>query len=498
MGFYRKVASTEPTEEKPEKTRHFARPRSVAEKSVKDKTTDLAEFMEDWEKIRDRHKGQKEIIEAFFDKKKKYIFLRMGRKGAKTTTLIDIAWRFSHENPRCIIYICLPTIVQGADVYWDEKRLQWCDLDNPLMADKYLKNINDRNHTITFNNGSTIKLIGTWAERSGRGTQPDLFIADELQDCKADYLDAMEPNLAAKADARCIMSGTPPKRPNHYHEWEKRIMANEDGFRLHYSSYINTALPHLHDWLDKKRKELFEAGKEDVWFREYMAEDCFRSDDRVLPDVNIVDLSSMMHSIQTLKEFITPVVSLVVSQEKITICYSAIFYTKYLGTKIYTLDSTTIKKTWDKSYHALNQEIDKRIEFFSSLFSKRWVKIAYDETKSLSDVLPDFANSRSDLKWQNRGIPLLREMILCESIQFAEEASHIGLEAQNYLKEDNLKDFPHVCAMAMLANEFYQGISLTKPEKEQWDKFAPLREAGIPAPLSKKKGSKALFSRNWG
>lgn len=496
MSFYKKTTAALEKEEVT-KPKHYARTRSVAEKSVKNPTTDMSEFMEDWIKLRQRHDGQIEIINAFFTHKKKYIFLRIGRKGAKTTTIIDISWRFASENPRSITYICLPTVVQALDIYWEEKRLQWCDADNSDMADKYLQAIDNKTHTIVFNNGSSIKLIGTWAERSGRGTQPDLFISDEIQDCKADYLDAMEPNLAAKSDARCIMSGTPPKRPNHYHEWEKRIKSNEEGFAVHYSSYINTALPHLKDWLDKKRKELFEAGKEDVWFREFMAEDCFRSDDRVLPDVSIVDQITMMESIRQLRDFITPVVSMVISQGKITICFSAIFYSRYLGTKIYTLEADTIKRTWDKSYQAINQDIQRKIEFFGSLFCKRWVKIAYDETKSLSDVLPDFANSRSDLKWHDRGIPLLREMILSESIQFAEEASHIGLEAQNYLKEDNLQDFPNVCAMAMLANEFYQGISLSKPEQEKWDKYAPLREAGLCTPPTKKKGSYGLFSKNW-
>lgn len=497
MSFYKKSSAAEKIEDYPEKKKIFARTRNLVDSSIKGKVIDISEFLKDWESLRTRHKGQLEIIDAFFVKKKKYIFLRIGRKGAKTTTIIDICWRFAHENPRCMIYICLPTVVQACDVYWDEKRLQWCDADESFMADKYIKIIDNKNHSITFNNGSVIKLIGTWAERSGRGTQPDLFVSDEIQDCKGDYLDAMEPNLAAKEDARCIMSGTPPKRPNHYHEWEKRIMNNEDGFRLHYSSYINTALPHLAEWLDKKRKELFEAGKEDIWFREFMAEDCFRSDDRVLPDVCILPEEEIRRSIIQLRDFITPVVSVVLIQGVMTINYSAVMYSKYIGTKIYSLHSTTINRTWDKSFISINEEIEQKIEFLNSLFCRRWLKIAYDETKSLSDVLPVFAKSRSDLKWQDRGIPLLKELILTQSILFADKAAQIGLESQNYLKEDDVKDYPNICAMAMVANEFYQGISLSKPEKEKWDKFAPLRESGICVQKPNKKGAISLFSKNW-
>lgn len=506
MSFYKKSFSKEETkqsfyakktsETESAKPKFFAKKSSVAKERISlDENT--LDFMEDWNSLRTRHKGQQEILNSFFEDKKKYIFVRIGRKGAKTATIIDIAWRFAYETPRSTIYICLPTITQAIEVYWDEKRLQWCDIDDPWMCEKYVDHVDNNKHMITFKNGSCIKLIGTWSESRGRGTQPNLLMVDEVKDCSAEYLDAMEPNLAAKPDARCVMAGTPPNKKNHFHEWEDRIKSNEEAYWTHYSSYINTALPHLHAWLDKKKIELIAAGKEDVWLREYMAEDCFRSDERVLPDIKIYGMDEVLGKIKfSDPSAFYPVVGIVVTDNKICVTYAALLHSKYIGTKMFVFESNMVSRIWDLGYHALNSQIQSRIEFYSEIFTKSWRKVVFDETETLTHVLSGFFDARKDLKWKNRGIPLLREMILADNVQFATPAAQIGVEAQNLLKEDDVSDYPHVCVMAVLANEYYQASSLSKKEKEIWDKFAPLREAGIPAPLPKRRG-KHLFQKNW-
>lgn len=476
--------------------KHYAKKTSVARERIV-LSEDAHDFMPDWESLRVRHKGQQEILDSFFVHNKKYIFARIGRKGAKTTTIIDIAWRYAYEVPRSTIYICLPTIVQATEVYWDEKRLQWCDIGDPWMCEKYIEHVNNAQHSLLFKNGSSIKLIGTFSESRGRGTQPNLLLVDEIKDCSAEYLDAMEPNLAAKEDARCVMAGTPPNKKNHFHEWETRIISNEEGYRLHYSSYINTALPHLHPWLDKKKLELIAAGKEDVWLREYMAEDCFRSDERVLPDIKFYDIDEVLGKIKfSDPSAFYPVIGVVVTDDKICVTYCAILHSKYEGTKMFVFESNMVSRIWDLGYSALNAQIQSRIDHYSMIFTKSWRKVVFDETETLTHVLSGFFDARKDLKWKNRGIPLLREMILANSIQFATPSAQIGVEAQNLLKEDDVRDYPHVCVMAVLANEYYQGACLSKTEKEIWDKFAPLREAGIPAPLPKRRG-KQLFQKNW-
>lgn len=445
-------------------------------------------FMEDWEQLRTRHEGQQVILDEVFIEGKRYIFARIGRKGAKTTTNIDISWRFSLQKSRRTTFICLPTITQAIEVYWDEKRLQWCDIDNPDMAHKYIQHIDNNKHMITFINGSSIKLVGTWSEARGRGTQPDLMIVDEIQDASGEYLDAMEPNLAAKADSLCIMSGTPPRKRNHYHEWEERIMRNPEGFRVKYSSYINTALPHLKAWLDNKKIELIAAGKEDVWLREYMAEDCFRSDDRVMPDVQFMEFEEMLFKIKSVDATaFQPLFGILVTEHHITATYSALLHSRFTGSQIFTLESQHVNRIWDRSYSDIYGEFTKKMESYASMFKKPWRQVVYDETDSFSDVIPGIAKARTDLKWTKRGIPLMKEMILGNKLTLSTKASDLGVEAQNLLKEDDIRDYPYLCTMAMIVNEYYQAPCMSRHEQEHWDKMAPLREAGLVTNIPKQK-----------
>lgn len=490
MGFYKQAAPKKFTP-----NRRPVQSELGEKKASKDSPKLYEDFLEDWEKIRKRHQGQLEVIDAFFNKGKKYCFLRIGRKGAKTTTNIDIAWRYGMLVPKSTIFICLPTITQAIEVYWDEKRLQWCDINDGWMQDKYVAAIDNNKHMITFVNGSTIKLIGTWSEARGRGTQPNLLIVDEIQDANADYLDAMEPNLAAKADSRCVMSGTPPKKKNHYHIWEQRIKNNPEGFHAEYSSYINTALPHLAQWLDKKREELVAAGKEDDFLREYMVQDCFRSDDRILPDVKLQDYDEMIWKLRGIDPTIyQPLFGLVITDHHITATYSLMFHSRYTGSQIYTLESQHINRIWDRSYQQLYQEFSGKMNYYSSIFPKPWRKVVYDETESFGDVVPGIAQARKDLKWTKRGIPLMKEMVIADKLSFSNKSSEIGVECQNLLKEDDIRNYPTICNIAMLVNEYYQAPSLSKHEQEIWDQFAPLRDAGIVTPLPKQKGLR-LYGR---
>lgn len=454
-------------------------------------------FWDKWNETRQLHPGQQDIINAFFKENKKYLFVRMGRKGAKTTSNILAAWGYSLLNPNSMTFIVLPTITQAIEVYWDEKRLQQADLDDTILNDMFVKETNNNKHTIKFVNGSQIKLSGTWSEKRGRGTQPNLLIVDEIQDCSEEYLDAMEPNLAAKADSRCIMSGTPPRKKNHYHTWESRIVNNPDGFRIHHSSYINTALPHLKDWLDRKRDELISAGKEDVWKREYLAEDCFSSDDRVLPDVKPEDHDEILYFLKKVDPTVfTPFVSIFLTESYICTTYGVLLESKYTGVQTWILKTTLHKDLWTHSFNNIYEIIKDQIDEFSLVFKKTWRKIIFDETNSFHDVIGDVQQCRTDFKWKQRGFPLLKEMILSDNLTVSTEASDFAFEAQSLLKEDNVMDYPYACSMAIIANEFYQTPTLNKKEKERWDKLKPLRDFGIICNPPERK-SKTFFRKGW-
>lgn len=455
----------------------------------------MQEFMEDWGKATTLHQGQQQVIDAFFVQGCNQIFERIGRKGGKTTTNIMIAWRFAMERPKSMTYICLPTKALGEEIYWDEKRLHTCDSGEEWMQQKYIKNVQESDMMITFVNGSMIRIIGTWSESRGRGTQPDLLIVDECQDCKSEYLDAMEPNLAAKEDSRLVMTGTPPKKKNHYHEWEERIRNNtEKGKCFHFTSYINTALPHLKDWLDKKREELFAAGKEDVWYREYMAEDCFRSDDRLIPDIQCVDLAHLMGTLHLYdKSRLIPTLGVLVQKNRVLAIWGFTDFRQEYGFRLYALKSKKFDKLWDLGYSGLVKELEQTCEEIGRHFKRPWRKVVYDETQSFTDVVQGFSSCRKDIKWQDRGIALLREMVKTQAVHVTNEVGDLSMEAQSYLKDDDVREFPYICAISMMINETFMSAAKTKEQQEHWDRYEGLREMGLPTPPMKQNG-KTLMS----
>lgn len=452
-------------------------------------------FLKDWENIRTRHNGQLDILNAFFNDGLKRMFFRAGRKFAKTSTMIDIAWRFANEHPKSVIYYGFPTITQAIEVVWEEKRLQYCDSKDDDMNLKYVHKTDDSKHIVTFNNGSYIKLIGTWSEARGRGTQPDLLLMDEVQDCSPAYLDAMWPNLAAK-DGYCIMAGTPPPIKNHYHQWEDRFSGAKDGRAFKYSSYSNTALPHLKDWLDTTRLELIKCGKQDEWFREYMAEDCFSSAQRVLPDPNFLDYDLMQDLLKMTQVRSVPVVGMFSQPNYFVTIYALLNDSG----KVYIFDAEVQKQLFDLSHKKIQERIDEKTKEHFSGFAKRPRNLLFDPSKSIRENFSNVAEAREDVKWQDRGIPLMREMMIAEKIIFSDKLGDLGVECQRLMmgekENEMIKNYPLICSLGMLVNEFFRKEKLTLNAPNDIDIYAPLREAGIYVPRKNNKNS--LFSFNSG
>src|SRR5271168_4385927 len=87
---------------------------------IKENSSYFEKFMLDWEACRERNFGQSEVLKAMLEEKLQYVFYRAGRKSAKTTTGIDVAWVLANEMPNRVGYLCYPTIAQGIEVVWEE------------------------------------------------------------------------------------------------------------------------------------------------------------------------------------------------------------------------------------------------------------------------------------------------------------------------------------------------------------------------------------------
>jgi hypothetical protein len=452
-------------------------------------------FLSAWESCRDRHPGQQAVLNAVFEEKCQYVFYRAGRKGAKTTTGIDVAWRLANEAPNRVGYLCYPTIAQGIEVVWEERRVQTCDRKDDKMFDQFVEKVDDSRHIVRFSNGSFIKLIGTWTEARGRGTQPDFIVFDEVQDCNPDYIEAMDANLAAKPHAQCVMMGTPPKKRNHYEDWYSRVESNPRGKVFHFTSYDNIRLPHLKEWLDNKKIELIKAGKEDVWLREYMAELCYSSSDRILPDPKFEEYDDLEKFLRYFAyEDRIPIMAVSVHPTYFCAMVAVLVPKK----TILVLDHMIFPQVWNQSFADMYPQLGEKAKLVQDLCHKRIRNLVWDESGSFADIITGFTKCRRDIKWQDRGIPILRELMVKEKIRFSREVADFGLECQNLLIEENEKDvqknYPHICTLAMMVNEYFSQDKISIPHLKPFDKYEAFREMGIPCPPTKK--GKTLFTFN--
>ena len=121
--------------------------------------------------------------------------------------------------------------------------------------------------------------------------------------------------------------------------------------------------------------------------------------------------------------------------------------------------------------------------------------IVWDESGSFVDVVSGFSKCRDDIKWQDRGIPLLRELMVKEKIIFCRDVAAFGLECQNMLIDESRKDvernYPNVCTLAMMVNEYFAQEKITIHRPSDFDKWQAFRDMGIPCPP--KPRNKSLF-----
>lgn len=438
-------------------------------------------FFEDWESCRERHSGQKQIIHSVTQQDNQYVFVMAGRKFSKTTCGIDIAWIKANESPNRVIYFCYPTIALGIEVVWEERRLQTCDRKDTNLQEKYVDKVDDSRHIVHFSNGSFVKLIGTWTESRGRGTQPDCIIYDEFQDANPDFVEAMDSNLAAKENAQCVILGTPPKKRNHFESWMERISNHPRGKVFHFTSYENDRLPHLKHWLDSKHTELLKANKEDVWLREYMAQLCYASSDRILPDAKILEEQEIYKLAQHFS-YSERIPILAISVHASYFCAILAVYIK--NKMLFIFDQMTILQVWNRSIDEMYPLLGEKVKKVQDFCAKKLRQTVWDESKSFVDIIPGFTPCRKDVKWQERGFPLLREMMVKEKIHFSRDVADFGLECQNLLLDENEKEvqknYPRSCTLAMIANEYFSLEAPTRPLFKQFDKFEAFREMGIP------------------
>jgi hypothetical protein len=159
------------------------------------------------------------------------------------------------------------------------------------------------------------------------------------------------------------------------------------------------------------------------------------------------------------------------------------------------IDHEVFPQVWNLSFAEIHKRLNDKVKSLQDFCGKKIRNVVWDESGSFVDVVSGFTKCRKDIKWQDRGIPLLREMMIKEKICFAQEVADFGLECQNMLIDESEKDvqknYPHVCTLAMLVNEYFAQEKIKVHSAKPFDPYDALRDAGIICP-AKKKG-RSLF-----
>jgi hypothetical protein len=209
---------------------------------------------------------QAELIRAVTEGYKR-IFIRGGRKSAKTESSLYLAHRIANSGYGKVASIIGPSLKQQRKIVWNNRRL-------PDFAPKnWTGTIREAESMVRFPWKSFIEVDGSENSESHRGEEQDLLVLDELKDHTVDSYDAMYPNLAAR-DGILVVMGTPPKHKNNlYYKLELEAHRNPAWKFFHWRCWDN-ATPEgkvPREWLEQEKQAHYARGDGWLWEVEYEA-----------------------------------------------------------------------------------------------------------------------------------------------------------------------------------------------------------------------------------
>jgi hypothetical protein len=278
----------------------------------------ILDFAEVWHP----HSKQALVLQAVAAGKK-IIFIECGRKWGKTDILNFILHKVLAAIPYAAGYFIAPLLKQARELVWENNRLQNfflpnLDLNNPMLTvgghprddqiaifnqlkNKYYKGLpNNSEMRQRFNNGSFFKLDGADSYEAYRGVNPHVIVYDEFKDHHPKFHKAMDPNLATY-NAILFVVGTPPEgdeaNAQGFYDLAKIAQNDPDGAYFNFTSFDN---PHISSkWLEKKKKQLFLVGRDDEWWREYMAKRIRGGSKAIFPMYQSVDFDEDVERVYT-------------------------------------------------------------------------------------------------------------------------------------------------------------------------------------------------------
>lgn len=179
------------------------------------------------------HNRQKEIFKSIDKSNAKYFIINASRQSGKTTLLKEMVRYFALTNESVQIMFVTPTYALGSIIF--------LDIIESVLGIPVIKSVNKSNLIIEFINKS--KVLFKSAERydSIRGLSNDYVFLDEFSYFKYESWAAIKPTVAAKKDAKVIITSTPKGR-NLFYDLAQLGKSNNDRYEYYFMHYTNNPL----------------------------------------------------------------------------------------------------------------------------------------------------------------------------------------------------------------------------------------------------------------
>jgi len=437
------------------------------------------------------HTGQRAVRDAVFKTKADLIYVECGRKWGKSEFGVYSCWIYAIMNPNAEIYYLAPLVKQARELVWSNQRMQSAnsyDADFITNMSKILGGeiqINKSEMRVILPNGSFIKCDGSDNVEAQRGFKPDFIAADEYRDFKANWIEAVRPNMAVK-EGKMLFITTPPHGPNQAFDMAQECQRDDEHvFYINQPSNVNDRIPGHTEWLAREKGRLDRLGRHNEWLREYMAQYVVSDEHAVIPQLNTEALrpSTEVEGVVTqLRDRMELMVALnpgnSTTMEALLAAFDPYTATLYIVDQIYEWDS---QKANMRHFYPMIQKMLK-----DHNFNENDVHIVVNpETPWICRDLADrfdigAATALPESNKKDYNISLLKDILDENKLVVSDQCRRLALQSEGFLREiDTLKikmDTPRSveCLKYLLDGCGYstEMLELKKklPEDEDWIK----------------------------
>lgn len=425
------------------------------------------------------HRAQVQIGAALLYDHCRDIMAVCGRNFGKSELMAYLLWRWAWTYPGSENYYFAPFLKQAKEIMWASKRLQ------TFGPWDWIESINDQETRIRFKNGSFIKCEGSDNDQALRGIKPrGVIIYDEYKDFRPEFHDAFDPNRAA-FNAPLLVIGTPPEFENHFSVMQKAFQSSQSKRFFRFPTEAN---PHISaDWLEAKKKELYDRGDGDQWEREYMALDVRGGASRIFPMLdskkNVVGHAELMARIARDKKkllwfaFADPAASSVFA-----VLFVAI---NPYNRDIYCLDEIYETNQSEMTVIRIGERIIQKSEELCTNKYAEW-RFGYDEAESwfrnemLDHFNMGFEPTQKAKNDKISGLTLIKDALLKNKLWLSDRCKKLFWEMDNYRKDSSgkipkLNDHAIDCLRYVLDADRYSTIPTQEINKELSEDFRGAR-----------------------